>query len=140
TDGRPESTVRLPDPVPCPGSDCAGLLGSSPQLVSAGSRAVFVGRTPANGAELWSTDGREGPRLVVDLCPGPCHGISSPIDDRSRGGAVLFQAKTAASDGGQIWRSDGTPQGTKRLTAVPAGTAYPGASDGTASLGKTLFF
>lgn len=140
TDGRPESTARLPAPVPCPDADCDGLIRTETRLVSVGNRVVFVGATPGNGAELWSTDGKQGPRLVADFCPGRCSGITLSRDPLPWDGGVLFQARTAVSEGGQIWRSDGTPQGTKRLTAVPGGTAYIGPPEGAAALGQTLFF
>jgi len=138
TDGHPESTTRLPDPGVCPGSGCLGLDNS--YLVSTGSRVVFRGETPATGGELWSTDGIQGPHLIEDFCPGPCNGVFTTASPSWAGG-VLFQAATAVNGRYQIWSTDGTLQGTKRLTAVPDGYgAFLGTDGGFATLGKTLFF
>ncbi len=139
TDGHPESTTPLPDPDACPGSDCLGLDNSS--LVSTGPRVVFRGETFATGGELWSTDGIQGARLIEDFCPGPCNGVFTTAPSSGAGG-VLFQAATAVNGKYQIWRTDGTLPGTKRITAVPDGFgAFLGIADGRfVTLGKTLYF
>ena len=56
--------------------------------------------------------------MVRDLCPGACS--SSPqihaVDDR-----ILFSAVRSPSAPRQLWRTDGTSQGTVRLTFAPSG-------------------
>jgi ELWxxDGT repeat protein len=106
----------------------------------------FVAADGVHGRELWRTDGtQQGTRLVIDLCPGPCG--SDPRDlsllDFGSSPGVLF---TAAAPGGPraLWLTDGTPQGTSRLTplGVEATTGIQYASffsARTADLGDELW-
>lgn len=91
-------------------------------------RLLFSVRTPGEGLEPWSTDGTPGGTFLVrDLCPGPCD--SDPRDfapSYVSGFVVTFTAATPEGPRA-LWLSDGTAEGTLRLTP-PGVTATSGLS------------
>ncbi len=96
------------------------LGGSSSWLVAAGSRVYFPDRTDASGTELWTSDGTAfGTAQVADLCPGPCSGQPAPVG--VLGDVFLFTAEGPR----RLWRTDGTPAGTYRLSAEGADEQPP---------------
>lgn len=87
-----------------------GSFPGSFQVV--GNRVVFVAGQPASGAEIWGSDGTEaGTRLLADVCPGPC---SSGPQLLGRTARLTFWIASpgALNEPAQLWRSDGTPEGT----------------------------
>jgi len=115
----------------CPGAcGTAGeLLLTLPAVAPLPERLLLTAPAPGLGNELWVTDGTAaGTALVRDLCAGPCD--ADPRDAKVVGSFSDFNfvaAFTAATpDGGRaLWRSDGTPEGTTRLTP-PGVTASTG--------------
>jgi ELWxxDGT repeat protein len=111
TDGTEAGTVRL-----------ANLKFLARGLTPVGKRLFFV--SWVNGEELWVSDGtRAGTRPVTNFRP------RLPFGHEGDGGGppVLLAAQDrvdfAADDGvhgWEIWRSDGTPDGTRRLTDFAA--------------------
>ncbi len=72
--------------------------------------AVFAATTPAEGRELWITDGtNEGTQLLVDIFPGSYS--SAPANFAAASGYVYFTAMSP-DYGVELWRTDGTPEGT----------------------------
>jgi len=102
----------------------ANFGGSYPgDLMAAGNALYFFADDPAHGRELWRTDGTAGgTHLANDFVPGP----NSPADDNSGPvgpasasaavGDTLFFALSVVQNDPAVWRSDGTPEGTLRLT------------------------
>ncbi|MEB3259770.1 MAG: ELWxxDGT repeat protein, partial [Cyanobacteriota bacterium] len=97
------------------------------ELTAVGNRLFFVG-DDSRGAELWISDGTAaGTTLVRDInptagagAPGPRRGPSqlTAVSDR----AVFFAANDGSS-GYELWRSDGTADGTQRLLDINPGAA-----------------
>jgi ELWxxDGT repeat protein len=120
TTGTPESTAPLPSPETCSYCEFLGY----PTLVKAGHRILFRGHDAEHGSELWSTDGTPaGTRLVADICPGICSSIF--LDDQILpwpGGALLLPALDGLH-GPEMWFSDGTLPGTRRMTDLEADDA-----------------
>ncbi len=78
--------------------------------VRVGEIWYFVADDPANGRELWRTDGTAtGTRIVRDLRPGP--NGSNPRDLVTLEQTVVFVASDGQRSG--IWATDGTPEGTR---------------------------
>lgn len=104
-----------------PSTDASVILASSSNPNSfrrAGAQVFFIATDRTNGPALWSTDGTtDGTRLVFDPRPGTRDSgelsIEGVLDDE----AVLFRAFDGVEWG--LWRSDGTPAGTWRVTAFP---------------------
>ncbi len=89
------------------------------------SSLYFAGATPQHGFELWRTNGTVGGTfMVADLVPGPESsypggGVSVNFGAESGGAGVesklIFRASIAENNH-QLWATDGTTQGTERLT------------------------
>jgi ELWxxDGT repeat protein len=143
TDGTPEGTVFLGDLNPGPDS-------SEPRpWVASGSKMFFSAWDSVHGRELWQTDERTGDtRLVVDLNPGLDSGANGmigtfsvvpprkqPVVWRGR----LYFAGTDGSSGVELWSTDGTAWGTRRLADINPG---PGSSSprGFTPFDSKLFF
>lgn len=116
TDGTPGGTHLLADLNP---------TGSSTprSFVRFGERVLFFAFTPETGYELWRTDGTpSGTELVLDTLPGP-EGVESltiydlPLTVLDT--CVVFAPFNNVTDLAELWRSDGTPAGTRKLADLP---------------------
>ena len=143
TDGTPEGTVLVRDVRP-------GSAGSVPRHFAAvGDTLYFTADDGTRGRELWKSDGTaDGTRLLKDIHPS---GASDPgiddfmwasgvINDRFVvSGGTLYFAATDAERGRELWKTDGTPEGT-----VPVADAVPGTAGSHAQamidVGGTPYF
>ncbi|HRQ63746.1 MAG TPA: hypothetical protein PKZ76_02580 [Xanthomonadaceae bacterium] len=86
----------------------------------AGGRVVFTAFRDDLGRELWASDGSAaGTELLADADPGPASGIRR-LDSQhhvmaEHDGALYYMAFEPAT-GEELWRTDGTPAGTFRVT------------------------
>src|SRR6185503_18010682 len=88
-----------------------------------GSTLFFGAWTPAQGDELWKTDGTTaGTVLLKDIVPGSPDSFPSHLTDV---GATLFFAAFDTTNGTELWKSDGTSGGTTVVKDI-----WPGGSDG----------
>ncbi len=109
-----------------------------------GDSVLFTASTPANGRELWVTDGTPaGTSLLEDIRPGPASGLASGSQFYY---PAFFPAATraffAADDGvhGQeLWATDGTPAGTSQVLDLEPGAAGSDPADFSALGGDLLF-
>ena len=98
-----------------------------------GGRVLFRAGTHGAGYELWGTDGTAaGTHLVKDIYPGPYSGLDwpSPIGEPPGfvevNGVLLFPAEDGVH-GFELWRTDGTTEGTFLLQDIRPGS-YGGLS------------
>lgn len=91
--------------------------GSSPRHFFAASSGVFfAATTPAQGEELWFSNGTTGGTVLVkDIYPGSASG--SPHAFAELNGIVYFAA-TTPQHGTELWRTDGTAKGTLLLKDI----------------------
>ncbi len=155
TDGTPEGTRRVSDILPGPESSSPQQLAAlnGVLLFSARTRGLASdGKIHVLGQELWRSDGTaEGTCLVKDINPGrpgtsesiPTYEYSDsyPSGFKVVGDVVYFRAKGGdywnPSEG--LWRSDGTPEGTRRVTDISPGPGHSVISCVT-SLHGVLYF
>jgi len=99
SDGTPEGTRPLVD-------TCPGCTDAVEPFARTGGRLFFLAYADAGRKSLWSTDGTAAVRLTGPL---------------SAGGWVAAQGLLYFVADGDLWRSDGTPEGTR--LAVNLGSA-----------------
>ena len=138
TDGTEDGT-RLWAEV-CPG-DCTSDLEHgflSTALAFDGERIFWSFDDGIHGRELWTFDETmEGPRLVADLCPGPCDTFMrnlTLIEDR------VYFAATGSDGRYHPWVSDGTAAGTRQLRDRLGGTAFGSIPNNFLPLGQDVAF
>ena len=98
------------------------------QLTAAGDRLFFTADNNAGlGNELWVSDGTAGgTRRVIDLNPGAGTGVGRGFGSTSARlaplGDVLLFAGTDGQSGFDLFKSDGTAEGTVPIADIPGGT------------------
>lgn len=123
-----------------PAGQLPGADARVTQLASTGSLLFFTAGDAPAGNELWVSDATvEGTRRVADLTPGPA---SSSLTGLTPLGAVLvfFRHLPVAPPEvarSELWRSDGTPEGTRRVVPLVPGGAVEWR---TARVGDGLLF
>jgi ELWxxDGT repeat protein len=133
SDGTAPGTLDL-DPGPSP---------SEPwNLTAAGATLFFTAYQPDSGRELWKSDGtRAGTVIVKDIQLGSGSSSSLRIDDRYAllpGGVLLFPADDGTA-GTELWRSDGTADGTVLVKDIHPGPQGSRMFELTAAGGKVYF-
>ncbi len=117
SDGTMEGTVLVKDINP-------GPRWSAPSgLVNYNGTLYFVADNGTNGRELWRSDGTEsGTTLVKDINPGVANGFSPLLSPNLNvvNGLILFPANDGIS-GLELWKSDGTTEGTELLNDLTPG-------------------
>jgi len=116
TDGTKKGTHLFCDIVPGPGS------GSPKEFYPFDDRSLFAAWRKDCGLELWCATLSTKAASVIDIEPGP-----NPSDPYAftRGGQWVYFVASNAAFGRELWRSDGTKEGTVRLT-----DSYPGPANG----------
>ncbi len=118
----------------------AVALHSPISLTAVGDTLYFYADDGISGRELWKSDGTEaGTVLVKDINPGS--GGSSPIprkQSNSRRRHLVTSPPTTASRH-ELWKSDGTEEGTVLVKDINSGSGTSSPRFLTA-VGDTLYF
>jgi ELWxxDGT repeat protein len=121
TDGTEAGTTLFKDLRP-------GRESSEPRSLTAAGKLLFFVADDGRGPALWRTDGADAGTLRLAQFPAGTQG-SDPAGltacNTPGGGRVFFTAAGDRHDpyqptGPQVWASDGTAAGTRRLTEFPA--------------------
>ncbi len=135
SDGTAEGTVLVKDILP-------GRSSAAPaKLTRAGDGFFFIANDGVHGGELWKSDGTaEGTVLVKDIRPGTGSAIvkSSFSELRPVGTALFFTAHDGIH-GEELWKTDGTTEGTFLVKDIRPGPSGSNLYD-LVDLGGTLFF
>jgi uncharacterized repeat protein (TIGR01451 family) len=110
-------------------------LGPGPsELALVGSALFFGGVDPANGLELWTSDGTPaGTKLVRDIAPGR---LSSVPRWLTAVGGTLYFVAFDGEHGDGLWKSDGSAAGTVLVKGAGADFSSP---QQLAAVGGRLF-
>jgi len=134
SDGTEAGTVLVKDVRPGAESSVAGAMGAI------GGTAFFSADDGVHGFELWKSDGTEsGTVRVKDIWPGP--GTSSPgwYSGFALVGSTLFFEASDDLHRGELWKSDGTEEGTVLVREIQPGLAAPHLAELT-GIGDRLYF
>ena len=143
SDGTESGTVRVKDINP-------GPMGSLPfHLTEAGGTLFFWADDGSHGFELWKSDGTPGGTVLVrDIDPGSdgsatavffrCGSQTTCPEPTDVNGTLFFGADDG-STGLELWKTDGTAEGTMRVADIVEGAegSYPAELTG---VNGTLFF
>jgi len=137
SDGTTNGTTVLTDRVgPVVYSRWSYTRDVTSSFVIAGDRMFFAGRDAVNGDELWVTNGTEaGTTLVKDIAAGGTGDVDQSFPNSSRpgnfalvGNTVFFTADDG-TNGGELWKTDGTANGTVLVKNIAAGTSQYSSTD-----------
>jgi RNA polymerase sigma factor (sigma-70 family) len=109
-------------------------------LIAVGKTLFFAGRDGMAGNALWKSDGTEAGTVLVKDRIDPFTTTTSPRSMADVNGTLFFAAiQHGVVVQFQLWKSDGTPEGTVRVRGTGAARAFERPSDLTVVNG-TLFF
>jgi len=134
SDGTHGGTEFITDPCPPYGSRYGLVLGH---------QVIFETHCPSSGHELWTTDGTKGgTRLLLDIYPGP--GGHNSFWWWGGGYGIVQQRLFFAADDGmhgrELWKTDGTPQGTGMVKDIRQGDSSSKIEGEIVGLGEAAFF
>jgi ELWxxDGT repeat protein len=118
SDGTAAGTVLVKDIIP-------GSNGSIPdKLTNVNGTLFFTANFAGLGIELWKSDGTElGTVLVKDIVPGPVTSRANKLT--AIGNTLFFTAQngtTSNANDEELWKSDGTSEGTVLVKDIRPGT------------------
>lgn len=135
TDGTVSGTLRVADILQGSGS-------SDPAKMTAFKDGIlFTANDGTRGRELWRSDETaEGTSIVKDVEPAAGSGIGNFADgDWIAVGDIVYFAGFTPEHGNELWRTDGTQEGTRMVADSNPGTGSTGPSYLTRS-GDLIFF
>ncbi|MCI0747126.1 MAG: immunoglobulin domain-containing protein, partial [Verrucomicrobia subdivision 3 bacterium] len=136
SDGTSNGTFLVKDIRPGANSGLASTL----TLTLANGQAFFPATDGTNGVELWKTDGTEaGTMMVKDIWPGSNDGLYQFSPYMTEMNGLLFFTAHDGTNSVELWRSDGTSNGTYMVKDI-----WPGGADSSPesllNVNGTLFF
>jgi ELWxxDGT repeat protein len=117
----------------------------SDQLIDINGTLYFAASNGTNGNELWKSDGTEaGTVLLKDINPGssdsfPSTSLSFFLSNPTNVNGTLFFSANNGTNGEELWKSDGTQQGTVLVKDINPGSGNSLSFDLT-NVNGTLFF
>ena len=122
----------------------SGTGSSQPSdFFALGGRTLFLASLPETGKELWVSDGTPaGTRLIRDIHPGPegqGNALLPAAPQFVRLGAFVYFSAQDAVHGRELWRTDGTTNGTTLVLDIWPG-AVASAPEALVVLGSRIYF
>lgn len=137
TNGTDAGTKLVKDIWPGPSSS-----QTSTPFATRNGIGYFTADDGSHGRELWRSDGTgAGTRMVKNIGPDDRNDVSTYLWGRYRGDIVIQASddNDPGDHGTELWRSDGSAAGTKRMTDVQSGSA-DSLFAGVIGLGTRLLF
>ncbi|HTK76961.1 MAG TPA: ELWxxDGT repeat protein, partial [Gemmataceae bacterium] len=116
-----------------------GLFDNKLQVV--GDKLLFFGPPPVGGTGeyVWRSDGTAADTAPVAPGGYPTTGSSEPYSSAVLGNVLLYPGGDSPYANYQLWRTDGTPAGTFRVSAFPTNTGGPNIGELTTAAGAVFF-
>ena len=120
-------------------------IGDNPELVAVGETIFFIATDGVSGYELWKSDGTEpGTIMVRDIRPG-AESSMPDIDGLPAAltisGSTLYFVANDGTHGFELWKSDGTAEGTVMVRDLnPGGDAFSDQEIPMIDINGTIFF
>ena len=112
----------------------------SPRTLTIDDTTFFVGSSSERGYELWKTTGGiEDAVFVKDTLPGPLAPFEQPPTGFAAVGDTLYFVGEDAEHGRELWKSDGTADGTVMVKDIVPGPD-PSLPEQLGESGGRLFF
>lgn len=117
-------------------------------LIRSGANLFFTAETDTHGRELWKSDGTtEGTAMVTDIQVGPGSALKEYFSGSSSAdyhfpvnvNGVLYFSADDGIHGHELWRSDGTPEGTVLVKDLTGDSSAADPSLLTLANGRLLF-
>jgi ELWxxDGT repeat protein len=112
-------------------------------LIAVGNTLFMAANDGTNGLELWKSDGTaSGTVMVKDINTGTGDGITTAFafgPTMTAFGTTLYFVANDGTNGDELWKSDGTANGTMMVKDIDngSGSSYPYS---LTAVGNTLFF
>ncbi len=138
SDGTEEGTVLVKDIYP--GEDDSYYYYNEYPFIAYKNQLFFIANDGIHGNELWSSDGTaDGTVLVKDIYPGINEAFDYYDASLTVSNDILFFQAMDSTHGRELWRSDGTEDGTLLVKDIyPDGySSYP---SHLTTVNNTLFF
>ncbi len=138
TDGTEAGTVQVADIF---AGDRTEESSSPSGLTVLGGNILFTANDGIHGFELWRSDGTAaGTAMVADINPGNESSVGFwPYGQQPIIKGSIYFAATDGSSGNELWKSDSSSTGTKRVADINPGPNGSAPRELTV-VGETLFF
>ncbi|MDA1234671.1 MAG: hypothetical protein O3A53_07710 [Acidobacteria bacterium] len=112
-------------------------------LTGIGSSLYFSSAAGNRGREVWKSNGTtNGTNRVKNIGIAPASGTPTNfvLSEQILKGSRLFFFATSGSDGGQLWRTTGSPNGTQIVKEIATGSSTRYAPAEVVVLGENMLF
>jgi ELWxxDGT repeat protein len=138
SDGTAAGTVLVQDIDPSPEDD---YYSGPRDLTAVNGTLFFAAADGTHGRELWTSDGTAaGTVLVEDIDPRTEDGYYAGPQYLTEAGGTLFFTAYDGTHNRELWKSDGTADGTLLVKDINPGTYDGSYGAQLTAVGDTLFF